>query len=132
MTLADNPYVIGMERFVEFDQPTDFIGKEALRIINAQGPTRRLIGIEIHGDALQAPNEEFWDVRNGDEKIGHVTRCAHSPRLNRNIGWVNVPVEFAELGTELIVVSPQGDLPAIVCQAPGFPPQTKIPDLGNS
>ena len=33
------------------------------------------------------------------EPVGRVTRCAHSPRLDRNIGWANVPVALADIGT---------------------------------
>jgi glycine cleavage system aminomethyltransferase T len=128
ITLQDNPYVIGMDRFVDFEQAGDFIGREALKRISVDGPTRRLVGIEIHGDALQVPNEEFWDVIDGDKKIGHVTRCVYSPRLERNIGWANVATGLAEVGTGLIVVSPQGDRSATVCEAPWFKPQIRIPD----
>lgn len=128
ITLADNPFVIGMGNFVDFEQPGDFVGKEALLAISAEGATRRLVGVEIGGEMLPTPNEEFWDVTDGNSKIGHVTRCAHSPRLEKNIGWANVPVEFAAVGTGLVVVSPAGDRQAVVCEAPWFRPQIKIPD----
>ena len=128
ITLADNPYVIGMGRFVDFDQPGDFVGKAALQAINADGAKRRLVGIEIEGEPLLSPNEEFWDIDVDGSKVGHVTRCAHSPRLDRNIGWANVAVEFSNLGTRLSVASPTGNRPAVVCEAPWFKPHTKIPD----
>lgn len=128
ITLADNPYVIGMGRFVDFEPPDDFVGKQALTTIDAEGATRKLVGIEISGDALPTPNEEFWDVTIGGKKVGHVTRCAHSPRLRKNIGWANVPVEFAGVGSQLIIVSPDGNRQASVCEAPWFKPQIKIPD----
>jgi aminomethyltransferase len=128
ITLADNPYVIGMGRFVDFDQPGDFVGKAALQAINADGVKRRLVGIEIEGDPLPSPNEEFWDIDVDDSKVGHVTRCAHSPRLDRNIGWANVAVEFSNLGTRLSVASPMGNRQAVVCEAPWFKPHTRIPD----
>lgn len=132
ISLADNPYVIGMDRFVDIAQAADFIGKDALSKVSASGPTRRLVGIEIQGGSLATPNEVFWDVLGGEERIGHVTRCAHSPRLDKNIGWANVPVEFSEVGTELVVVSPGGEMSAAVCKTPWFSPQTKIPDSMKS
>lgn len=128
ITLDDNPYVIGMGRFVDVEQPGDFVGKEALRIIKAKGAKRRLVGIEIDGPALRVPNEEFWDIFINGEKAGHVTRCAHSPRLERNIGWANVPVESSTTGTEFVVVSPSGERKGLVCEAPWFKPQIRIPD----
>lgn len=128
ISLEDSPYVIGMDRFVDFDHPDDFIGREALKTMSVEGPKRRLVGIEIHGDALPTSNEEHWDITDGSKIIGHVTRCAHSPRLDKNIGWANVPIEFANMGTDLIAISPHGDLHAVVCEAPWFKPQIKIPD----
>jgi aminomethyltransferase len=128
ITLDDNPYVIGMGHFVDFDQPGDFVGKAALQQIAAKGAGRRLAGIEIDGPALEVPNEEFWDITVDGTKVGHVTRCAHSPRLDRNIGWANLPVELADVGTEVHVDSPGGARRAVVCEAPWFKPQIKIPD----
>jgi len=128
ITIDDNPYVIGMDRFVDFDHPGDFVGKAALQKIAAEGAGRRLVGIEIDCDALAVPNEEFWDISVDGKRIGHVTRCAHSPRLERNIGWANVAVEHSDVGSELIVDSPSGDRPAVVCEAPWFKPQIAIPD----
>jgi aminomethyltransferase len=128
ITIDDNPYVIGMGRFVDFDQPGDFVGKAALQQIAAEGADRRLVGIEIDGDALGVPNEEFWDISIDGRKIGHVTRCAHSPRLDRNIGWANVPAGYAEIGKKLVADSPSGHRNAVVCEAPWFKPQIRIPD----
>jgi aminomethyltransferase len=128
ITIDDNPYVIGMGHFVDFEQPGDFVGKAALQDIAAKGADRRLAGIEIDGLALEVPNEEFWDITVDDARVGHVTRCAHSPRLDRNIGWANLPVELAEVGTEVHVDAPGGVRRAVVCEAPWFKPQIKIPD----
>ena len=126
--LEDNPFTIGMGHFVELDQPDDFIGRDALKKIKEEGPTHRLIGIEMHGDPLPTSNHEYWDIEAAGEKIGHVTRCVWSPRLEKNIGWANVPTSYSEVGTDFTVVSPFGDYAATVCEAPWFPPQIRIPD----
>lgn len=128
ITIDDNPYVVGMGRFVDFGQPGDFIGKAALEKASANGVGRRLVGIEIDGPALAVPNEEFWDVSLAGCTVGRVTRCAHSPRLDKNIGWANVPVEHSEPGSELVVDSPSGDRNAVVVDAPWFKAQIRIPD----
>ena len=128
ITLADNPFTIGMGRFVDLETATDFVGKHALQAIAATGPARRLVGIELDGPALSVPNEEFWPVSVAGERVGHVTRCTHSPRLEKNIGWANVPIAHSGIGTELFVGSPTGDRRAVVCEAPWFKPQVTIPD----
>ena len=131
MTLNDNPFVIGMDKFVNLDQEDDFIGKEALTKIKAEGAKRRLVGIEMPGKPLSGSNEQFWSVLNGSGKIGHVSRCVFSPRLEKNIGWANVPVEQSSVGTQIDIETMDGIRPAVVCEAPWFPPQIKIPPLDD-
>ncbi len=46
----------------------------------------------ISGVASNSGLEEFWPVLEDGSTIGHITRCVHSPRLDRNIGFANVPV----------------------------------------
>ena len=128
ITLKDNPYVLGMGKFVDCDQPGEFIGKEALKKIQQDGPKRRLVGVEIDGDPLTSLNDAFWNVTNDDVEVGHVTRCAYSPRLEKNIGWANVPTEHSEIGTKLTLFTPQGERQAIVCEAPWVKSFIAIPE----
>ena len=122
----DNPYTIGLDRLVNLDSEDDFIGKEALKKIKAEGAKRKLVGIFLDGDQINSPPEHLWAVMDGDVSVGHVTRCIHSPRLERNIGFANVPVEYSEVGTQLKIDSPQGILNATVCENSWFPAETKI------
>ena len=131
MTLNDNPFVIGMGKFVNLEQSDDFIGKEALTKIKAEGVKRRLVGIEMPGEPVARSNEHFWKVLTDGKKIGHVSRCVFSPRLEKNIGWANIPVEQSDIGTEIDIETEDGIRPAIVCEAPWFPPQIKIPPQDN-
>ena len=128
ITLSDNPYVLGMGKFVDFDQPGEFMGKEALKKIQQDGPKRRLVGVEIDGDPLTSLNDEFWNLTVGAAKVGHVTRCAYSPRLEKNIGWANVPTEHSEIGAELTLFTPQGERQATVCEAPWVKSIIAIPE----
>jgi glycine cleavage system aminomethyltransferase T len=126
ISLADNAFVLGIDWLVDLDQTDDFIGKAALAKIKTDGPERLLVGVELHGSPLEAPNSEFWPVHSGDEKIGHVTRCVFSPRLKRNIGFANVPVAAAKIGSELTIKAPLGDRKASVCEFPWFRAQKKM------
>jgi aminomethyltransferase len=128
ITRDDDPFVLGFERLIDLDQPDDFIGKAALKKIKAAGPKRRLVGVDIDGPPFTASNGEFWSVNKGGKRIGHVTRCLHSPRLKRNIGFANVPVKHAATGTGVVLVTPDGERAATVCDVPWFPAEKKIPD----
>jgi len=128
IALTDNPFILGIDWLVNFDQPDDFVGRKALENIKADGPDRLLVGIELHGEPLDGCNAEFWSVSVAEKDIGHVTRCVFSPRLKKNIGFANIPVGHTDVGTELNVSTPMGVRLATVCEAPWFPAQKKMRD----
>jgi glycine cleavage system aminomethyltransferase T len=128
ITRADNPFLFGFDYFVDFNQPGEFIGKDALQEIQNDGVRRKLVGVEFDGEPLPEPNSQFYPVCDGDQEIGHVTRCVHSPRLKKNIGFANVPIEYAEIGIKLTFRWPSGDFETTVCEWPWFPAQKKIPE----
>lgn len=127
MRRVDNPYTFGLDRLVDLDKKAEFIGREALRKIKNEGDIRRLIGIEIEGEPI-SHNESFWPVLENGERTGHVSRCVWSPRLERNIGWANVPAASTATGTPLTVACPDGDRFAVVVEAPWFPAEKIIPE----
>jgi len=122
----DNPFTIGLDRLVHLDKKAEFIGREALRRIRAEGGYRRLVGIELEGEPI-SHNESFWPVLENGVRTGHVSRCVWSPRLERNIGWANVPATSAAPGTRLTVESPGGLRNVEVVNAPWFPAEKCIP-----
>ena len=132
ITLQDNPYVLGLGRLVDLDKEGGFIGKQALEKIQSEGVKRRLVGVELQCAPLSASNEEPWPVAFEGEVIGRITRCTHSPRLDRNIGFANVPIEQSVPGMSLIVTTPAGDEKAIVVKVPWFPAQKEIQEVHRS
>ncbi|MDE2874474.1 MAG: glycine cleavage system protein T, partial [Gemmatimonadota bacterium] len=126
MTLENNPYEVGLGWQVDHDQEGDFIGREALARIAAEGPRRKLAGVEIDGAPLDL-NMTRWPVRRDGDEIGFVTSAVHSPRLGRNVGYAMMPVAAAELGTRLRVTTPDGDRVARVVPRPFVDPAKEIP-----
>lgn len=127
MTLDDNPYEVGLGRLVDPDKEADFIGKDALRRIKDGGVKRRLVGVEIEGEPLDL-NLTRWNVSRNGAPVGVVTSAIYSPRLEKNIGYAMLPVEHAELGTQLAVVVPgSGERPATVVPKPFVDPKKEIP-----
>ncbi len=128
MRLENNPYeVSGMERLVELDAPAPFIGRNALERIRREGVGRKLVGVELGGDAMAAELTEYWPVLRDGKQVGHVTDAIHSPRLERNIGYAWVPIHLATAGTELTAASPRGDLSCRVVTIPFIDPKKSIP-----
>jgi aminomethyltransferase len=133
MWLDTNPYEVGMgyDWMVDLEQKADFIGKQALSTIKREGPTRKLAGVEIAGASLGAYNDgsmvDFFPVRHDGRDVGRVTSACHSPRLEKNIGYAMVPIELAELGTELEVEIEGESREATVVAKPFIDPKKEIP-----
>lgn len=129
-----NPFEVGMGYawMVDLDQEADFVGKEALRKIKAEGPKRKLVGVEIDGPSLGSyiDNEmiDVFPVFRGGERVGEVTSACHSPRLEKNIGYAMLPIGLAEaLGQEFQVQAPSGRQRAVTVQKPFIDPNKEIP-----
>ncbi len=109
MTIANNPFeIMGLERLVE-PQAADYIGKEALEAIRGRGVARRLVGVEVPGDALSFEISEHRPALYKGAEVGRVTDLIWSPRLERNIGYVWLPTELSKPGTPLEILSADGD-----------------------
>lgn len=103
MTLKNNPFELGMERLVNLDMETDFIGKAALKRIKEEGVSQVFVGIEIDGKPFVGANEEYWPLTKDGLRIGTVTSAIYSPRLEKNIGLAMVELEYANIGTHVVV-----------------------------
>lgn len=126
MDIDTNPYELGLGRLVDLDMDAQFIGKEALRRINAKGVSRVQVGLEIEGDPLPGPNTSFWPLLKDGDVIGKVTSAVHSPRLNANIALAMAAVEHAAIGTALEVQTPTQTLSAITVEKPFFDPKKTL------
>jgi aminomethyltransferase len=127
MTLENNPYEVGLGWLVDLEQESDFIGKEALKQIKAEGIQQKLVGVEIEGDPIPGWPEEFWPVCRSNDKIGHLTAAVFSPALEKNIGYALLPIEHAALGTCLEIDTPWGLAEAKVVRKPFVDPKKDIP-----
>jgi aminomethyltransferase len=128
MTIANNPFeIMGLERLVE-QQEADYIGKAALEEIRARGVSRKLVGIEVEGDALSFEIAEKRPALHDGREVGQITDLIWSPRLEKNIGYVWVPIGLADPGTPLEIVAPSGDLwPARTAAIPFLDAKKDIP-----
>ena len=129
---ATNPFEMGLGKFVDLDQPVDFIGKDALSRIKKEGPKRRFCGLVMDGAPLKATNTHQWPVTLDGDYAGFASASAWSPRLGRNIATALITVGAAEHGQGLVVDTEDGVRTATVTSLPFRSENLDNPPDGNS
>ena len=81
----------------------DFIGREALQRIKADGLTRKLVGFEMVGRGIARHGYPLHDSEG--VRVGVCTSGSPSPTLGKNIGLGYLPVAMAEVGTSFLVIA---------------------------
>jgi glycine cleavage system aminomethyltransferase T len=127
ISLADTPFhVMGLERLVE-EQPQDYIGKQALERIRREGVDRKLVGIEFDGDEPFEGITRSWPAHHDGRVVGRVTDAVWSPGLEKNIGYVWVPIELAAPGNYIEVESEHGSASGRTAAIPFVDPRKQRP-----
>jgi aminomethyltransferase len=127
ITIEDTPFhVMGLERLVE-EQPQDYIGKEALERTRRAGVDRKLVGIAFTEREPLPGISRAWPALHDGEVVGRVSNAVWSPGLERNIGYVWVPIGLAGAGTPIDVVSEHGDLAGVTAEIPFVDPRKERP-----
>lgn len=115
---ATNPFEMGLGRFMDVDQPHDFVGKAALQAIRDKGVSRRFMGLRIEGAPFGATNENWWDITRNGAYAGYVCASAYSPRAQSNIAVAMVNMDVIEAGVPVEVHTGTGVSKAEVVQLP--------------
>jgi len=83
-TQPANPFELGLGRLVDLDREDDFVGKQALMRIRADGVKRRLSGFTIAGEPVPGSSHPLPLLRQ-QVVVGSISEMAWSPRLEKNI-----------------------------------------------
>lgn len=116
------PVMAGLGIFVKLDK-TDFIGRDAIAAQKAEGPARKIVGLEIEGPAIARHGYEIMDSEGNT--IGTVTTGYRSISLGRNLAMALVDSRYAALGTELKVRVRRKTFPAKVIKKRFYTPNYK-------
>jgi aminomethyltransferase len=114
-----NVFEAGLGRYCKLDKGTDFVGREALlEVQNAGGPKRKLVGLEMVDRGIGRDGYPVFSL--DGIKMGEVTSGSPAPFLKKNIALAYVPVEFAEVGTEVAVEVRGAGVKAVVVPTPFY------------
>ena len=92
------PIMAGLGMFVKLDK-AEFIGKEALARQKAEGPAKKLVGIELADKAI--PRHGYTVLNMAGEPIGEVTTGYHTLSTDKSVCMALVDAEYAKLDTEV-------------------------------
>ncbi|MEM7562242.1 MAG: glycine cleavage T C-terminal barrel domain-containing protein [Pseudomonadota bacterium] len=86
-----NPFELGLGKLVDLDRDDDFVGKQALLKLKADGVKRKLVGFTLDGAAVGSC-EHGIPITRGDVVVGQISETAYSQRLQQNIalGLINL------------------------------------------
>lgn len=113
---ATNPLEAGMGWTVKLNK-SDFVGKDALEKIKAEGLKRKLIAFELKEKGF--PRQHYPIVIDG-EKAGEVTSGTFSPTLDIGIGAGYVPADRSKIGSEIIIDIRGKLIPAEIVKPPFY------------
>ena len=92
------PIMAGLSMFVKLDK-AEFIGKEALVKQKAEGPAKKLVGIELSDKAI--PRHGYTVLNMDSEPVGEVTTGYHTLSSDKSVCMALVDVAYSKLDTEL-------------------------------
>jgi len=118
---STNPLEAGLGWTVKLDK-TDFVGKEALAKIKADGLKRRHVAFELLEKGF--PRQHYPIIIDG-EKAGEVTSGTFSPMLDKGIGTGYVPEPHSKIGLKIGIDIRGRVLPALIVKPPFYKSGTR-------
>ena len=104
------PLEASLSMFVKLDKP-EFIGKEALLAQKTEGVKRRIVGLELEGNAI--PRHGYPVEVNG-EVVGEITTGYRSICTGKSVAMAMINKPFDKLGTQVEVRIRKKTFPAVV------------------
>jgi len=111
-----NPLEAGLRWVVKFDKG-DFIGKQALEIVNQQKIQRKLVPFVMDGKGIPRPHYKIFKV---GKEIGEVRSGTMSPSLGMGIGTGYVHRDYMKSGNQIDIDIRGTMYPATIIKPPFY------------
>ena len=92
------PIMAGLGIFVKLDKD-EFIGKDALARQKAEGPAKKIVGIELADKAI--PRHGYTVLNMAGEPIGEVTTGYHTISTDKSVCMALIDTSYAKLDTQV-------------------------------
>jgi dimethylglycine dehydrogenase len=84
----------GLDAFVRFDKPADFIGKAAALAEKSRGPEKRLVTLVVDADQVDVNRDE--PIFHGGACVGYVTSGGYAHYVGKSVALGYVPAALAK------------------------------------
>lgn len=105
-----SPIEASLSMFVKLDKP-EFIGKEALAQQKSEGVKRRIVGLELDGNAIP---RHGYPVEVDGKQVGEVTTGYRSISTGKSVAMAMIDKPYDKLGTRVEVRIRKKTFPATV------------------
>jgi aminomethyltransferase len=113
-----SPLEAGLGWITKFTDEKNFIDKDVMLKLKADGIKKRLVGFEMIDRGIPRQHYEILDA--SGKIIGEVTSGTMAPSLKTNIGMGYVDSEFAKNDTEIFISIRDKAIKAKVCKIPFY------------
>tara|TARA_Y100001970_G_scaffold253858_1_gene329025 strand:+ start:7741 stop:8850 length:1110 start_codon:yes stop_codon:yes gene_type:complete len=91
----DNPFECGFEKYVDLDKDINFLGKESLIKIQAEGIKKKLMGVKIDLKKIDLIKEETLIDKNNNI-VGVLRSAAFSPKFKKVVGIAMINKKYCK------------------------------------
>ncbi len=110
LTADITPLEASLSMFVKLDKP-EFVGKDALAAQKAEGVKRRIVGLELDGNAIP---RHGYPVEVDGEQVGEITTGYRSISTGKSVAMAMINKPYDKLGTKVEVRVRKKTFPATV------------------
>lgn len=107
-----SPIEASLSMFVKLDKP-EFIGKEELARQKSEGVKRRIVGLELEGNAIP---RHGYPVEVEGKQVGEVTTGYRSISTGKSVAMAMIDKPYDKLGTKVEVRIRKKTFPAVVAK----------------
>tara|TARA_B100001540_G_scaffold235935_1_gene210274 strand:- start:850 stop:1959 length:1110 start_codon:yes stop_codon:yes gene_type:complete len=96
MDNGDNPFECGFDKFINLDADINFLGKEKLKKIKAEGIKKKLVGVKF--DIKEISLSKSIDLKDESSNIiGELRSACYSPHFGKVIGIAMIKKPYCEV-----------------------------------
>ena len=109
ITRENNPFEMGLGKYCSLNGEVDYVGREALQKIAAEGVSQKLKAFVFDGSKCPVCSSPWLLTLNG-KRVGQITSAMYSPRKKANVSIAMIKREYWSCSDKITVDCMDGEL----------------------